>query len=122
MRTETIDFREFMRGEHRKKDLKPPTLSLVPLVVTPFIPVKAFAAEQSIKSKMMNAFDPLIDLIQGLAYPVALVVVLGGSIFVMIGNSEKGFSMMQKAGLGYLLVMITPMILDVLVDAMEGAI
>jgi len=69
-----------------------------------------------------TAFDPLIDLIQGLAYPVALVVVLGGSIFVMIGNSEKGFSMMQKAGLGYLLVMITPMILDVLVDAMEGAI
>lgn len=35
---------------------------------------------------------------------------------------EKGFSMMQKAGLGYLLVMIAPMILDVLVDAMDGVV
>ena len=58
----------------------------------------------------------------GMAYPVAMVVVLGGAIFVMIGNSEKGFSMMQKAGLGYLIVMIAPMILDVLVDAVDGAV
>lgn len=119
MKTKTIDFREFMKGEHKR--MRPPTLSLLPLAAAPLMPIKAYAAED-IQGKMMNAFDPLIDLIQGLAYPVALVVVLGGSIFVMIGNSEKGFSMMQKAGLGYLLVMITPMILDVLVDAMDGAL
>jgi hypothetical protein len=120
MRTKTYDFKEFMRGEHEM--VKPPTLSLVPLTAAPFIPGTVFAAEESIKAKMMTAFTPLIDLIQGMAYPVAMVVVLGGAIFVMIGNSDKGFSMMQKAALGYLIVMIAPMILDVLVDAVDGAV
>lgn len=120
MKTKTYDFKSFVRNEH-EKSVKQPTLSLVPLAVAPFVPATVFA-EESIKAKMMTAFNPLIDLIQGLAYPVAMVVVLGGAIFIMIGNSEKGFSMMQKAGLGYLLVMIAPMILDVLVDTMAGVI
>lgn len=121
MKTKTYDFKAFIRNDHESKR-KPPTLSVAPLVVAPFIPTVAFAESATIKAKMMTAFDPLIGLIQGLAYPVAMVVVLGGAIFVMIGNSDKGFSMMQKAGLGYLLVMIAPLILDVLVDAMAGVI
>lgn len=120
MKTKTYDFKEFMRGEHESK-VNPPAMSLMPLAVAPFVPGTAYANSE-MQTKMMNAFDPLISLIQGLAYPVAMVVVLGGAIFVMIGNSDKGFSMMQKAGLGYLLVMITPMILDVLVDAMKGVV
>lgn len=118
MKTKTYDFKAFVRNEHTS-NIKPPKLSLIPLAAAPLIPTVTHA-ESNIQTKMMSAFDPLINLIQGLAYPVAMIVVLGGSIFVMIGNSEKGFSMMQKAGLGYLLVMIAPMILDVLVDAMEG--
>lgn len=117
----TYEFKSFMNKEHEKK-IKQPTLSLIPLAIAPFVPTAAYAQEVSIKAKMMAAFDPIIELIQGMAYPVAMVVVLGGAIFVMIGNSDKGFSMMQKAGLGYLLVMIAPMILDVLVDAMAGVV
>lgn len=121
MKVETYDFKEFMRGDHKSK-VKPPTLSIMPLAAAPLVPGTAFAAEESIKEKMISAFSPLIELIQGMAYPVAMVVVLGGAIFVMIGNSDKGFSMMQKAGLGYLLVMIAPMVLDVLVSSMEGVV
>lgn len=121
MKTKTYDFKAFMKREHKNK-IKPPTTELIPLATAPFIPLKTYAAEQSIQSQMMTAFDPLIDLIQGLAYPVAMVCVLGGALFVMIGNSEKGFSMMQKAGLGYVIVMISPMILNVLVDAMKGVV
>jgi hypothetical protein len=122
LRTKTYDFKEFMRGEHVKKR-KAPTASLIPLATAPVwsnaLKVSA-EATPSIADKMIKAFDPLINLIQGMAYPVAMVVVLGGALFVMIGNSEKGFSMMQKAGLGYVIVMIAPMILNVLVDAMKG--
>lgn len=109
--------------------------SLFPLAIAPFFTSVSAHAETAsnvevveavstadIQSKMMTAFDPLIGLIQGLAYPVAMVVVLGGAIFVMIGNSDRGFGMMQKAGLGYLLVMIAPMVLDVLVDSMKGVV
>ncbi|MBT2599069.1 MULTISPECIES: hypothetical protein [unclassified Oceanobacillus] len=120
MKTKTYDFKAFMKREHIKQ-VKAPTTSLIPLAAAPFIPSTVFA-EETIQNKMMSAFDPLIDLIQGMAYPVAMVVVLGGALFVMIGNSDKGFSMMQKAGMGYVLCMLLPMIFDVLVDAMAGVV
>ncbi|QKE74789.1 hypothetical protein HPK19_19510 [Arthrobacter citreus] len=72
--------------------------------------------------KMIVAFDPLIGLVQALAYPVCMVVVLGGALFIMIGNKEKGFTMMQGAGLGYVLVQMTPIILNILVDAMKAVV
>lgn len=113
----------------KTKVSKFPKLSLIPLTTAPLLSATVVGAEsieslpsQGVRDKMMDAFDPLIELIQGMAYPVAMVVVLGGAIFVMIGNSDKGFGMMQKAGLGYLLVMIAPMVLDVLVDSMKGVV
>nr|BDD44101.1 hypothetical protein 2 [Bacillaceae bacterium] len=120
MKTKTYDFRAFIRNEH-EKEVKRPTVSLIPLAAAPLMPVKVFA-EESIQAKMMTAFTPIIDLIQGMAYPVAMVCVLGGAIFTMVGYNEKGFGIMQKAGLGYVIVMIAPMILDVLVEAVGGVV
>lgn len=82
--------------------------------------VTVLAKNTDMYTKLVHAFDPLIDMIQALAYPVCMVVVLGGALFIMIGNKEKGFAMMQGAGLGYVLVQLTPMILNILVDAMKG--
>lgn len=120
MKTKTYDFKSFIRNEHEKK-IKPPTMSLIPLATAPLWNSVKVSAE-SIESEMRSAFDPLIDLIQGMAYPIAMVVVLGGALFVMIGNSEKGFSMIQRAGMGYVLISILPMIFNVLVSAMKGVI
>lgn len=110
-------------------------MSLLPLAVAPFlkvkpalaagveaVPVNASVAAGSLYDNMLHAFDPLITLVQALAYPIAMVVVLGGALFIMIGNREKGFSMMSSAGLGYVLVTLTPMILNILVEAMKTAV
>ncbi|MCA1319779.1 hypothetical protein LC085_07615 [Bacillus tianshenii] len=110
-------------------------MSLLPLTVAPLlkvkpalaagveaVPVNATVAANGIYDTMLHAFDPLITLVQALAYPVAMVVVLGGALFIMIGNREKGFSMMSSAGLGYVLVTLTPMILNILVEAMKTAV
>jgi hypothetical protein len=105
--------------------------SLLPLAVAPLfnIPAAAAAGPEAVTvlaptdamyDKMLHAFDPLIMLVQSLAYPVAMVVVLGGAIMVMINQKEKGFSMMQTAGLGYVLVQMTPLVLNILVDAMKA--
>jgi len=105
-------------------------LSILPLAIKPFfvaktalaaaaVPVTAAAASDAMYDKMLHAFDPLIVLIQALAYPVAMVVVLGGAIMIMINQKEKGFSMMSAAGLGYVLVQMTPLVLNILVDAMK---
>lgn len=119
---DVIGVKEFMRGErHQAERLsrKP----LIPLMLLPFTPITAFAESSqtvSIHDKMMTAFAPIIDLVQSLAYPVALLVVLGGGLFVIIGNADKGLQLIQRAGLGYVLVMMLPMLLDVLVDAMKS--
>lgn len=76
----------------------------------------AEVASQKVFEKVVHSFDPLVIMIQALAYPVALVMVLGGCLCIMIGNKEKGFSMIQLAGIGYILVQLAPTLLNVLVD------
>lgn len=101
-------------------------LSMLPLAFAPLQATPVFAQEAvpvmgsaEMYDKMITAFDPLINLIQGLAYPIAMVVVLGGSIMVMINQKEKGYGMMMGAGLGYVLVQMTPLFLRILADAMK---
>lgn len=136
-KTETYTIKEFMNGCQREsKEVNARKLSkagLLPLAALPFTHIKhtfaadgvgsalpAMASTGDIYVKMVHAFDPLVNIIQALAYPVAMIVVLGGALFIMIGNKEKGFSMMQGAGLGYVLVQLTPMVLNILVSAMKS--
>lgn len=142
-RTETMSIKEFMnRGRdpielHESELLafekaKPAGwafgLSTLPLAMAPFAKIQNASAHEVVTvtanadmyDKMVTAFDPLIILVQSLAYPIATVVVLGGAIMVMIGQKEKGYSLMMSAGLGYVLVNMTPMILNILVDAMKA--
>jgi hypothetical protein len=101
-------------------------ISVLPLAVQPFFKSITASAAESVPAsgdmydKMLHAFDPLVGLIQALAYPVAMVVVLGGALCIMVGQKEKGFGMMQGAGLGYVLVQMTPMVLNILVAAMKS--
>src|SRR4051812_13644222 len=39
--------------------------------------------------KMVKAMDPLIDLIQGLSYPVGFIMITAGFLVVMTGNKQK---------------------------------
>lgn len=120
---------EFMANKHRSKATIKSGM-LLPLAVAPFaqvtkasahteVAVPAMATDQ-MYDKMVDAFDPLIVLVQAMAYPIATVVVLGGAIMVMINQKEKGYSLMMNAGLGYVLITLTPMILNILVEAMKG--
>ncbi|PAE35458.1 hypothetical protein CHI06_23600 [Bacillus sp. 7884-1] len=89
----------------------------------------AFAAEAGrveryvngeLYERVVHAFEPVIGLVQALSYPIGLVVMLGGGLFVMIGNREKGFDMIAKAGIGYILVQSLPMLMDLLVEIAQA--
>jgi hypothetical protein len=105
-------------------------LSTLPLAFAPAIKAKeVFAADvvpvvakTELSNKLMDAFSPLIDLVQSLAYPVGMIVVLGGAIMVMIGQQEKGYSMLMSAGLGIILINIAPMVLNILIGAMKSVV
>ncbi|HZG87288.1 hypothetical protein [Paenibacillus sp.] len=98
------------------------------LLLSPLSAVKAFAAPaaieagdaipvigDAIKGKILHAFDPLIDLIVALSYPIAGLMIAGGCLFIMVGNRERGMSILQNAALGYILVQLSPLMLDLLV-------
>ncbi|WP_096435901.1 hypothetical protein [Alteribacter populi] len=67
------------------------------------------------KDKIIEAFSPLVDMIQALSYPVALVMLTGGALMFMINQKERGLSMIQHASLGYILVQLMPLFMELLV-------
>ena len=98
--------------------------AILPLVAMPIIaPMTASAAAPeavpviggAIKDKIVHSFDPLIDLIQALSFPIAGVMIAGGCLFIMAGNRDRGMQMLQNAAIGYILVQLSPMMLDLLV-------
>lgn len=133
---QTIAFNDFMTGSYKKKSVEEKkklnvgkvirrvgTSITIPLLLakpafaaTPAaVPVgaKEWMGEQAL-STLAHALDPLVDVLVALSFPVASVIIVGGCFFFMLGNSEKAWSTIQNAGLGYVLIQISPLILNVL--------
>lgn len=124
-RKETMSVKEFINRNTNipKKDYKPVIRAGVSVGVTilslTFGDVSFAAAgvvDGVVTAKVVNAFAPLVELVKALSYPISLVMMLGGGLFVMIGNADRGFGMIQKAGLGYVLVQMLPLLMDLLVE------
>ncbi|KQL18873.1 hypothetical protein [Cytobacillus solani] len=127
-RKETMSVKEFMA---RKEPLRIPqernykpivkacvTAGVIVLSLT-FGDVSLAAAgavNGAVTAKVVGAFAPLVELVKALSYPISLVMMLGGGLFVMVGNADRGFGMIQKAGLGYVLVQMLPLLMDLLVE------
>lgn len=134
---QTIAFNDFMSGSYKKatKEVKNKvnvgkvvrrigTSIAIPLVMAKpafaasnveVVPASAkeWMGEQTI-SALAHALDPLVDVLVALSFPIASVIIVGGCFFFMLGNSEKAWSTIQNAGLGYVLIQISPLILSVL--------
>jgi len=67
------------------------------------------------KEQIVNAFQPLVDMIQALSYPIALVMLTGGALLFMINQKDKGISLIQNASIGYILVQLMPLMMQLLV-------
>ncbi|MGG3233970.1 hypothetical protein ABEP17_10840 [Priestia flexa] len=67
------------------------------------------------KQKVVDAFMPLVDVIQALSYPIALIMLTGGALLFMINRKDQGISLIQNASIGYILVQMMPLIMQLLV-------
>lgn len=95
--------------------LNPQSVAHAP-VVNPEDAVPAMAGvSAAVHSKILHAFDPLVNLIQDLAYPIAAVMIAAGSIFIMVGRKDQGMQYLTNAALGYILVQLVPLMLSLLV-------
>lgn len=140
-KTEVMSVKEFMQRGKKVVEAEvvrvPNEVCLVPLLVGAplikkvFTPISAYAegniasqtadkiadkAVGAIMDKVVHAFDPVIVLAQALAYPVAMVMLIGGALYIMVGSKEAGFKMIQRAGIGYILVQLMPLVMDLLVE------
>ncbi|HZG82120.1 MAG TPA: hypothetical protein VEZ13_15220 [Brevibacillus sp.] len=131
-RTEVIKFRDFMDGawkQPKKKELKRAIDGLVKagaMIPLAIIPAAHASAAESVKTTastviagttlqiLAHALDPVVQILVALSLPIASVVMIGGCYFFLFGNSEKAWSTIQNAGLGYILIQLSPLFLKVL--------
>jgi len=61
-----------------------------------------------------HSLDPIVEIMVAFAFPVASVIMAGACFLFMFNRADKGFEMIQRAGLGYVLVQMLPFLLNVL--------
>ena len=119
---------EFMSGSWKMTKEEKQTLaalSLVP-VTTLATSSPAFAnvigdkAKSFIGDRIKDAFDPIIDLVQGVSYPVCFLMLCGGFLLVMIGQKHRGLTMIKWAAIGYIGMQLAPAIMDIIVEIGKG--
>lgn len=70
-------------------------------------------AEKSLEI-LATALDPLVQILVAISFPIASVIMVGGCFFFMLGNSERAWNTIMNAGLGYVLIQMSPLFLEIL--------
>lgn len=69
-----------------------------------------------IKEGIFAGFNPITDLIAGLSYPVAYIMMGTGVLVMITGNKQRGIQQMKTAGIGYITMQFLPSMMQVLSD------
>jgi hypothetical protein len=107
MNVKTYDFQAFCRGElirTNKKSIKNIGVVTGVCAVASTIPRIAYAAQPSID----HAFDPIISMLQQLAFPVATICIAWACLEAMIGKPASAVTRAKWAVLGYLAMRYAP--------------
>ena len=65
-------------------------------------------------STFATIMDPILDILVALSLPVASVILVGSLFMIMLGQKEKAYGLMMNAGLGYVLIQMSPLLLKIL--------
>lgn len=89
------------------------------LTDVPPIPVNADVIQTGViadssLNMLANILDPVVQILMAISFPIASVIMLGACFLFMIGNSEKAWSTIFNAGLGYVLIQMSPLFLNIL--------
>lgn len=90
-----------------------PTGVPVDITTAPEMIPTGYVADTSLEM-LATVLDPLVQIMVAISFPIASVIMIGGCFFFMIGNSEKAWQTIMNAGLGYVLIQVSPMFLDIL--------
>ena len=102
-----------------------PVIEPVIAQIPSMVPVNTIAQPAGViadKSLEMLAtiLDPVVQVMVAISFPIASVIMIGACFFFMLGNSERAWSMIMNAGLGYVLIQLSPLFLGVLREIGEA--
>lgn len=105
--------RDFLEPKNRKEVSK--TLASIPISIAGMsVMTSTTKAHAEAAYTLIHAFDPLIEIIQSLAYPVGFVMICAGFLVIMTGNKTKGIHIIKWAALGFLGMQFAPGIMALL--------
>lgn len=82
-------------------------------VVSPEMIPTGFIADSSLEL-LANVLDPVVQIMMAVSLPIASVIMLGGSFFFMLGNSERAWQIIFNSALGYIIIQMSPLFLEIL--------
>ncbi|MGE7091703.1 hypothetical protein ACQKII_09670 [Lysinibacillus sp. NPDC048646] len=98
-----------------QQPISEPVIAQIPSV----LPTNAIAqpvgviADKSLEM-LATILDPVVQVLVAISFPIASVIMVGACFFFMFGNNEKAWSMIMNAGLGYVLIQMSPLFLEIL--------
>lgn len=92
----------------------PFTTESVALLQTPVVAQPTGIIADTSLDMLANILDPLVQIMVAISFPIASVIMVGSCFFFMFGNSEKAWSGIMKAGLGYVIIQMSPLFLSIL--------
>lgn len=66
--------------------------------------------------KVIAGFEPLLELVQAFAYPLAFLMFSLGFYIVMTGNKNKGIEIIKWTAIGFVGSQFIPSIMRMLMD------
>lgn len=86
------------------------TATALIITITNVTPVSANAGD-----KIITALNPLIDLVQSLGYPLAVLSMTGGAITMMF-NKRLGIRIIKNTMIAFLVLQFVPGIMKILLE------
>lgn len=63
---------------------------------------------------LASILDPVVQVMVAISFSVASVIMIGVFFFFMMRNNERAWSMIMNAGIGFVLIQLSTLFLDIL--------
>lgn len=93
--------------------MQSPTMLPVNITASHEMIPTGFIADSSLEM-LATVLDPLVQIMMAISFPIASVIMIGGSFFFLLGNSERAWSTIFNAALGYIIIQMSPLFLQIL--------
>lgn len=97
-----------------------PVGGLQPVMAHAASSVPTASMKQEVSQKIIEAFQPIIDLVQGLAYPIAFISISIAGVKWMLRDREGAMQTLQGSAMGFVIVQMSPLIMKLLVSVTAG--